>query len=327
MYSFAMLFPGQGSQYIGMLSSFFYKNDNIIKQTFKEASHYIKYDLLKLITEGPKEKLNQNKYTQAAILTSSVSIYRLWNSKNGISPLLMSGHSLGEYSALVCSNAMKFSDALKIVFLRGKLMEKTSINRPALMNAIIGIDKKIVQTACAIYSKKQVVSLASINSHDQIVISGDKNAVYKTSLKCKKFGAKNIFNLNINIAAHSELMKPICEKLNKILKVTVIRPPKIPIINNVDVKFENTGKKIKNALIRQIYSTVRWQEIINLIELKKIFMILEVGPNKILTNLNKKNKNFISFSTNNLKNFLIAFKKINKGSYEKKQKNGINYRG
>lgn len=317
MCSFAMLFPGQGSQYIGMLSSFFQKNNNVIKQTFKEASDHIHYDLLKLITEGPEKKLNQNKYTQVAILTASVSIYRFWNNQNGKSPLLMSGHSLGEYSALVCSDSMKFSDALKIVFLRGTLMENTTINRPVLMNAIIGIDKKIVQTACAIYSKKQVVALASINTHDQIVISGDKNAVYKASLKCKKFGAKYIFNLNINIAAHCELMKPICEKLKKVLNVIFIRSPKIPIINNVDVKFENTSKKIKNALIKQIYSTVRWQEIINLIQAKKVFIMLEVGPNKILTNLNKKNKNIISLSTNNLKNFFLAFKKINKESYEK----------
>ncbi len=151
---FAMLFPGQGSQYIGMLSSFFYKS-SIFKYTFDEASYYTGCNLLKLTQEGPITKLNQSKYTQAAVLTSSVSIYRFWSNQNGRSPSLMSGHSLGEYSALVCSNAIKFSDAVKIVFLRGKLMQKITINRPALMKVIIGLDKKIVKTACAMVSKKK----------------------------------------------------------------------------------------------------------------------------------------------------------------------------
>jgi len=164
--------------------------------------------------------------------------------------------------------------------------------------------------------KKKIVSLASINSHNQIVISGDASAVYKASLKCKKLGAKYTFKLNVNIPAHSILMKPISQKLRKILKTITINPPKIPIINNVDVKSENTSKNIKNALIRQIYSTVMWKDIIEFIKTKKKYVMLEIGPNKILTNLNKKDKNLISFSTNNFKNFLIAFKKINKGKNE-----------
>ncbi|QCI23036.1 ACP S-malonyltransferase [Buchnera aphidicola (Macrosiphum gaurae)] len=151
-----------------------------------------------------------------------------------------------------------------------------------------------------------------------MVISGDRSSVYEASLNCKRLGAKHIFKLKNKIAAHSELMKPISEKLKKILKIITINPPKIPVINNVDVKFENTSKNIKKALIRQIYNTVRWKEIIDFIKSKKIFVMLEIGPNKILTNLNKKDKNIISLSSNNLKNFLIAFKKINKGKNERK---------
>jgi len=169
-----------------------------------------------------------------------------------------------------------------------------------------------------IKKKKKIVSLASINSHNQIVISGDRSAVYKAGLNCKKFGAKYILKLNTNIPAHSQIMKPISKKITKILKIVTINPPKIPVINNVDVKSENTSEKIKNALIRQIYSTVRWKEIIEFIKLKKNFTMLEIGPNKILTNLNQKDKNILSFSTNNLKNFLIAFKEINKGNNEYK---------
>lgn len=312
---FTMLFPGQGSQYVGMLSSFFYKNKNIFYKTFDEASEHIHVDLLKLIQEGPELKLNQSKYTQVAILTASVSIYRFWNYKKGRSPSFMSGHSLGEYSALVCSDAIEFSDALKIVFLRGQLMQETTLNRPALMQAIVGIDKKKVRTACLIKSKK-IVSLASINSHNQIVISGDTSAVCKASENCRKLGAKYVFTLNTNIPAHSKLMQPISEKLKKILKIITINPPKIPVINNVDVVSENTSDNIKNALARQIYSTVRWKEIIDLIKFKKNFIMLEIGPNKILTNLNKKDKKIVAFSTNNLNNFLTAFEKINKGCNE-----------
>ncbi|QCI16019.1 ACP S-malonyltransferase [Buchnera aphidicola] len=146
---FAMLFPGQGSQYLGMLSSFFSEKNNIFKNTFDEASDCIKYDLFKLIKKGPEEKLNQSRYTQVIVLSSSVAIYRLWQYKNGNNPSLMSGHSLGEYSALVCSNAIKFFDALKLVFFRGKLMEEITINRPSLMQAIIGIEKKTVETVCS----------------------------------------------------------------------------------------------------------------------------------------------------------------------------------
>ncbi|ADP67324.1 ACP S-malonyltransferase [Buchnera aphidicola] len=156
---FSMLFPGQGCQYIGMLSSFFYKNNKIFSNTFEEASEHIHLDLFKLIQEGPLLKLNQSKYAQVAILTSSVSIYRLWNNKNGKNPSFMSGHSLGEYSALVCSDAIQFSDALKIVFLRGQLMEKITINRPTLMQAIIGIDEKKVQSVCCLLKSKKKLFL------------------------------------------------------------------------------------------------------------------------------------------------------------------------
>ncbi|QCI20486.1 ACP S-malonyltransferase [Buchnera aphidicola (Brachycaudus cardui)] len=175
------------------------------------------------------------------------------------------------------------------------------------------------------FSKKKIVSLASINSHNQIVISGDKSAVYKASEYCKKSGAKYILNLNINVPAHSKLMKPIAKKLKNILRMITIHAPKIPVINNVDVKYEESSKNIKHALIRQIYSTVRWKEIIELIQLKKIFTMIEIGPSKILTNLNKKNKKIIAFSTDNLKNFSKAFQKINKGINEKEEKNCINY--
>ncbi|AAM67892.1 ACP S-malonyltransferase [Buchnera aphidicola] len=309
MNSFAMLFPGQGSQYKNMLSSFFQKKNNLFKKIFDEASEYVNYNLLNLIKNGAKKKRDDYKYIQSAILTSSIAIYQLWKEKNGRRPALMSGHSLGEYSALVCANAIKFSDALKIVKLRSKLMQKIIINKPSLVQAIIGLDKVIIKNICLQYLPK-IVSIASINSDDQIIISGEKLAVREVGLKCKKKGAKYVIKLNINTPIHSQLMKPVSEQIKYLLKSIKIKSPQIPVINNVDVICEKNEKKIKKALVRQFYSTVRWKEIIDLIKSKKIFTMLEIGPNKILSNLIKKNDNITVLNTNNLKNFLIAFKTI-----------------
>lgn len=223
----------------------------------------------------------------------------------------MSGHSLGEYSALVCSGAINFFDALKIVYLRSKLMQKTIKNQPSLVQAIIGLDKIIIEKICLKYSPK-IVSIASINSENQIVISGDKLAVQEVGLNCIKKGAKNVLKLNINTPIHSFSMKPVAEKIKYVLESIKVKSPKIPVINNVDVSCEKNEKKIKDALVRQFYTTVRWKEIIDLIKSKKVFTILEVGPNKILSNLIKRKNNLTVLNTSNLKNFLIAFKKINK---------------
>ncbi|WP_422667268.1 ACP S-malonyltransferase [Buchnera aphidicola] len=310
MPTFAMLFPGQGSQYIGMLSSFFY-SDNIFQNTFDEASHIIGINLLNLIKKNSPKEINKNQYIQVIILTASVAIYRYWKKKCGKMPELMSGHSLGEYSALVCANSIKFSDAVKIVFLRGLLMQKITINRPSSMYSIHGLDEKIIEKICSISSYDKIVSLSCINSNDQIIISGDQKAVEIACVYCKKKGAKSIFKLNINIPAHCELMKPICTRFTKILKNIPIYKPMIPVINNVDMKSETIDINIKNALIKQLYSPVRWKSIIDLILSKNIFFMLEIGPNKILTNLNKKNKKITALHTDTLNDFIISFQQIN----------------
>lgn len=309
MYLFAMLFPGQGVQYINMLSSFL-KKEKIFQDIFEEASECLGYNLLKLIREGPLDKINHSKYTQPTILTASVAIYEFWRKCNGINPSFMSGHSLGEYSALVCSKALKFTDALKIVSLRGKYMQKIILNESYLVKAIIGLNKKIIKKICDKYTSN-TVSIASINSDNQIIISGNKLDVYQASLDCKKYGAKFIFDVNLNIPVHSYLMKPVSKKIESILKNIKIKKPTIPVINNVDVKCENDSQNIKKALVKQVYKTVRWKEIIDFIQSKNIFTMLEVGPNNILTNLNKNNVNLISFNTSNKKCFFHAFQQIN----------------
>ncbi|QIQ41372.1 MAG: ACP S-malonyltransferase [Buchnera aphidicola (Aphis urticata)] len=309
MYLFAMLFPGQGVQYINMLSCFL-KKEKIFQNIFEEASEYIGCNLLKLIKEGPLSKINHSKYTQPIILTSSIAMYKFWRKCNGKNPSFMSGHSLGEYSALVCSKALKFKDALKVVFLRGKYMQKIILNRSCLVKAIIGLNKDTIKKICQKYISN-TVSIASINSDNQIIISGDKLDVYQASLDCKKHGAKCIFNVNLDIPVHSYLMKPVAKKMENILKKIKIQKPKIPVVNNVDVKCENNSENIKKALIKQIYKTVRWKEIIDFIQSKSVFTMLEIGPNKMLTNLNKNNINLISLNTSNKKYFSKAFKIIN----------------
>lgn len=320
---FAMLFPGQGVQHINMLSCFL-QQETIFQNTFKEASEHIGYNLLKLLKEGTLKTINNSQYTQPIILTSSIAIYKFWEKHNGKNPSFMSGHSLGEYSALVCSKALKFKDALKIVSLRGKYMQKIILNRSCLVKAIIGLNKDIIHKICQKYASN-TVSIASINSDNQIIISGDKLNVDKASLDCKKNGAKFIFDININIPVHSYLMKPVAEKMKNILKNIKIKPPKIPVVNNVDVKCENNSKNIKKALIKQIYNTVRWKEIIDFIASKNISIMLEIGPNNILTNLNKKNINLISLNTSNKKNFLKSFQIINKNN-ENYKTNSSSYR-
>lgn len=305
-----MLFPGQGVQHINMLSSFL-KKEKIFQNTFEEASEYIGCNLLKLTQEGPLKKINNSKYAQPIILSSSIAIYKFWKKYNGKNPSFMSGHSLGEYSALVCSNALKFSDALKIVTFRGQYMQQITFNRLCSVKAIIGLNKNIIQKICQKYLYK-TVSIASINSNNQIIISGDQKDVHEASLDCKKNGAQYIFDINLNIPVHSNLMKPVAKKIEYILKNIKIKTPQIPVINNVNVKCEKNSKNIKKALIKQIYTTVRWKEIIDFIQSKKVFTMLEIGPNNTLTNLNKNNINLTSLHTSNQKFFLQALKIINK---------------
>lgn len=304
-----MLFPGQGVQYINMLSCFF-KKEKLFQNTFNEASEYIGCNLIKLIQEGPLKKINNSTYTQPIILTASIAIYKFWKKCNGKNPSFMSGHSVGEYSALVCANALKFSDALRILSLRGKYMQKVTLNRSYLVKAIIGLNKNIIKKICKKYTSN-TVSIASINSDNQIIISGDNIHVHQASVDCKKKGARCILDVNLNIPVHSDFMKPVAKKIQHILKNIEIKKPKIPVINNVDVKCEQNSKNIKKALIKQVYKTVRWKEIIDFIQSKNIFTMLEIGPNKILTNLNKKNINLIALNTSNNKYFFQALKVIN----------------
>ncbi|MXP56307.1 ACP S-malonyltransferase [Pantoea sp. Mhis] len=287
MVQFAFIFPGQGSQTIGMLSELAVEEPEV-KNIFSEASNVLGYDLWNLTQQGPPEILNKTLYTQPALLTASVAIYRIWQNKNGGLPLLMAGHSLGEYSALVCSGVLKFVDAIKLVALRGKLMQEAVPEGTASMQAIIGLNCNTVQKACEQSSQDQLVSLVSFNSPDQVIIAGHNEAVKRAILRCKIAGAKHIIPLKVSIPSHCQLMRNASNKLMKILESIKFNKPIVPVINNVDVKCENDVEKIRHALVRQLYNPVRWNETIEFIATQGIKQLFEIGPSNILATLAKR---------------------------------------
>ncbi|MDQ1237293.1 MAG: ACP S-malonyltransferase [Wigglesworthia glossinidia] len=284
MNTFAMLFPGQGCQTIGMLKSFF-KKFSIIKETFDESSEILKYDLWKIVNNGPCDTLNQTEITQPAILSASFAIWKVWKKLSGQNPQFMAGHSLGEYSALVCANSLSFSDAIKIVALRGKFMQESVNNKVCATSAIIGLSEKIINSICNQFSDFEIVSIANFNSPKQIIISGHKNSVIQVMQKCKIYGAKYVKILPISIPSHSILMKPAAKKLTSILNNTKFYRPKIPIISSINTQVQSDPKQIKKSLSRQIYSPILWNQTIHYMINKKVYEFLEVGPGKILSKL------------------------------------------
>ncbi|CAL4321551.1 Malonyl CoA-acyl carrier protein transacylase [Buchnera aphidicola (Pterocallis alni)] len=302
MPSFAMIFPGQGSHKINILHKL-YKNSTIIQNTFLEASNYLNYNLWKLINTS--HYLNKNQYIQPLILVYSVAIYRLWKKLGGSNPNISSGHSLGEYAALVCAKIITFSEAVKLVAYRGKIMEKYSAKQEVQMQAIIGLNKKIILKICKKYSYKKIVNIASINSKKQIIISGHKQAVQNVSITCKKNGAHKILNIPVNIAAHCYIMRKLTRKLSKKIKKIHFQHSTYPVISSISVKKQASKHTIRKSLIKQLYKPVQWYKTINLIK-SQSNIILELGMNNILINLIKKRKNIKLIPMNNLENIYSA---------------------
>ncbi|WP_041069343.1 ACP S-malonyltransferase [Candidatus Ishikawella capsulata] len=310
MVNFAFVFPGQGSQSLGMLAELA-RIFSIVKTTFGEASKVIGYDLWHLVQNGPLEELNKTYKTQPALLTSSIAIYRVWKQQCYREPSILAGHSLGEYSALVCANVINFSDALKLVALRGYLMQQEVPEGIGKMQVIIGLDKESVSRICRENSKEKVVSPVSFNSSKQIVIGGHREEVERVSMACLKAGAKRILTLPISVPSHCILMKPIANKLAKILEQVHFKLPTIPVVNNVDAIVETSGHAIRSALIRQLYNPIRWVETIEFITSQGIYTLFEIGPGKVLTNLNKSLTNKVTaISVNDLLSLETAVNKI-----------------
>ncbi|MBI0274491.1 ACP S-malonyltransferase [Hafnia alvei] len=287
MSKFAMVFPGQGSQTVGMLADLAAQFP-IVEQTFAEASDALGYDLWKLVQEGPAEELNKTWQTQPALLAASVAIYRVWQQENGAQPAMMAGHSLGEYSALVCAGVLDFKQAIRLVELRGKLMQEAVPAGTGAMSAIIGLDNDAIAKACEESAQGEVVSPVNFNSPGQVVIAGNKDAVERAGAACKAAGAKRALPLPVSVPSHCALMKPAADKLAIALQGIAFNVPQFPVVNNVDVKTETSPDAIRDALVRQLYSPVRWSESVEFMAGEGIEHLLEVGPGKVLTGLTKR---------------------------------------
>ncbi|TMP39043.1 ACP S-malonyltransferase [Pseudoalteromonas rubra] len=283
----ALLFPGQGSQSVGMLSELL-ETSQVVQDTFAEASAALGYDLAKLVLDGPESELNETHRTQPALLTASVAIFRQWQSEQVDAELVLAGHSLGEYSALVCAGVLELSTAVKLVEKRGLYMQQAVPTGTGSMAAIIGLDDDTIATICEEQSEHQVVAPVNFNSPGQVVIAGHKEAVERASEACKEAGAKRALPLAVSVPSHCALMKPAAEQLATDLAEIEFSAPNFPVINNVDVVAQESGEAIKDALIRQLYSPVRWTETVQQLAKDGITQAYEFGPGKVLTGLAKR---------------------------------------
>lgn len=287
MSQFAFVFPGQGAQTVGMLADLATQYP-IVEQTFSEASAALGYDLWQLVQQGPVEELNKTWQTQPALLAASVAIFRVWQQQGGNMPAMMAGHSLGEYSALVCAGVLDFTAAIRLVELRGKLMQEAVPEGTGAMYAIIGLDNESIAKACEESAQGQVVSPVNFNSPGQVVIAGDKEAVERAGAACKAAGAKRALPLPVSVPSHCALMKPAADKLAVALQAVTFSAPQVPVVNNVDVRIETSPDAIRNALVRQLYNPVRWTESVQFMAADGVTLLLEVGPGKVLTGLTKR---------------------------------------
>ena len=284
--NFAFVFPGQGSQSVGMMTA--YGESAVIRQTFAEASDALGEDLWQMVADGPAELLAQTVNTQPLMLTAGVAVYREWIARGGAVPALVAGHSLGEYSALVAAGALDFQEAVKLVRLRAQAMQEAVPQGEGAMAALLGLDEVAAVEACAEAAQGEVVSAANLNSPGQIVIAGSRAAVERAMLAAKARGAKRAVLLPVSAPFHCALMKPAAERLQLRLADIEVRVPLIPVLNNVDVAVEDQPARIKDALVRQAYSPVRWIETVQEIARRGASHVFECGPGKVLAGMTKR---------------------------------------
>lgn len=301
MSKMACVFPGQGSQSIGMLAELA-SNFPVVEDTFEQASEALNYDLWKLTQSDDGEQLNETHITQPALLTASVAAYKVLSAEREIIPSFLAGHSLGEYSALVVANVLPLSQAVNLVEARGKFMQAAVPQGTGAMYAIIGLDDDSIIQICQNIAAQtqQVVSPVNFNSPGQIVIAGNKEAVELAAAQCKDAGAKRALALAVSVPSHCALMQSAAVQLAERLHDLSFASPSISVVNNVDVAIETDAEQIKQALVKQLYSPVRWTETVEYLVAQGVDSIIEVGPGKVLTGLNKrinKSLNVSSFSS------------------------------
>ena len=285
--SFAFVFPGQGSQSEGMLSALAAEFGEV-EETFREASEVLGYDLWDIVQNGPAEKLNSTDITQPAMLAAGVAVWRVWQAKGGAQPAVLAGHSLGEYTALVCGGSLAFTDAIKLVAERGRLMQQAVPAGTGAMAAVLGLDDDAVRQACCDAADGEVLEAVNFNSPGQVVVAGHKAAVERVVDLAKERGAKRALVLPVSVPSHCALMKPAADQLATVLQDVAIQAPTIPVINNADVASPNEPDAIRDALVRQLYSPVRWVETIQKMAGDGVHRLIECGPGKVLAGLNKR---------------------------------------
>ncbi len=283
--SLAIVFPGQGSQAVGMLQDLSAEYREI-KVTFDEASDVLGYDLNYLIQNGPEDKLNQTEFTQPALLASGVALWRVWQNATRVTPAYLAGHSLGEYTSLVCAESISFSDAIRLVAARGRLMQNAY--HGGAMLAVVGLSDELVVKLCDQSRVHGVLEVANYNSVGQTVLAGDLSAIQFAESLAKELGAKIAKVLPVSVPSHCSLMKPAALELSKLIGSLVIKEPKIPVINNVRAEVDNLPSIIGENLVKQIYSPVRWFDTVKFMVNNGVKSILECGPGKVLTGLNKR---------------------------------------
>ncbi|MCG7601931.1 ACP S-malonyltransferase [Halomonas sp. McH1-25] len=285
--SLALVFPGQGSQHIGMLRELA-ERYSVVRTTFEEASEALGYDLWKVVQEGPEEALNATACTQPALLTSSVAIWRVWQELEGPRPVAMAGHSLGEYSAMVCAGTLGFAEGVRLVQLRGEAMQEAVPVGQGAMAAVLGLDDEAVEKACRDAAQGEVVSAVNYNAPGQVVVAGQKAAVDRAIALCQEAGAKRALPLPVSVPSHCDLMRPAAERLDQAMAEIDLKAPRYTVVQNVDAQAHADIETLRTRLVEQLYRPVRWTNCVESMIGLGAQVFIECGPGKVLTGLNKR---------------------------------------
>ena len=285
--SFAFVFPGQGSQSVGMLAGLA-AADPLVQSTFAEASQVLGYDLWQLASAGPEAQLNETERTQPAMLAAGVATWRIWRGRGGGLPLVVSGHSLGEFTALVCAEALEFAPAIDLVRFRGRIMQEAVPHGTGAMAAILGLTDADIEAACREAAQGAVVEPANFNSPGQVVIAGEAAAVQRAIELCKARGAKRAVALPVSVPSHTSLMKSAAQRLAERLAALTVRTPHLRYLSAVDAAEHGSPDEIRALLVRQLSSPVRWSQTLQALAASGVSQVIECGPGKVLTGLNRR---------------------------------------
>ncbi|MBA1149200.1 ACP S-malonyltransferase [Ectothiorhodospiraceae bacterium WFHF3C12] len=283
----AFVFPGQGSQSVGMLGDLA-EAHGIVRDTFAEASEALGYDLWDVVQNGPEATLNRTDCTQPAMLAAGVAVWRVWTERGGEVPTLMAGHSLGEYTALACAQSIRFSEAVAVVADRGRYMQEAVPEGSGAMAAILGLDDEVVERVCREAAEGEVVEAVNFNAPGQVVIAGSRSAVERAVKAAEGAGAKRAMELPVSVPSHCALMKPAAERLAERLAGIEVFPPRIPVIHNVDVSTSADSAEIREKLVAQLHSPVRWVGTVQRMAKEGVDRAVECGPGRVLAGLNRR---------------------------------------